>query len=259
MYSRSPSRRPRSYARVAGSILLCFLIPTLPGCGRSEPEPEAVSPTAKPPTFAAPKNLLFVILDAFNADHAGYVGYARDTTPRLDEFARSGFGFTRAYSQSANTLTSALSYFVGRYPPRRPKPKSDGKRSQPAVARSDFTLAEAFSEAGYRTAVFTESPWISRGLGFGQGVDVLEFTRPIDRKGKSYPRRIPGATEKVFRRARAWIRGGGDQPWFCYLHAVRPHNLSARGTRRPQTGTPGSDERARSWNAAGAGAKRSSC
>ena len=48
------------------------------------------------PTDTGPaRNVVLVSLDTLRADHLGLYGYARDTSPELDAFAREAFVFER--------------------------------------------------------------------------------------------------------------------------------------------------------------------
>jgi arylsulfatase len=42
-----------------------------------------------------PRNVVLVSLESVRADHCGYVGYDRNTTPNLDRMAEAGGGSTR--------------------------------------------------------------------------------------------------------------------------------------------------------------------
>ncbi len=75
-----------------------------------EPAAEDLAPKPAPHT-----NLLIIVLDAFRADMSSLYGYPKPTTPHLEEWAKRGIVFDRAYSQGTTTLVSAWSYFNGQY------------------------------------------------------------------------------------------------------------------------------------------------
>ena len=111
-------------------LAVLVLILALVGCGRS-PQP-------------AGPNVLVLVLDALRADHLGLYGYSRDTSPRLDQYARRGVVFDRAYSQASATLPSVCTMFTSLYP-------TDHSVSEggPFVLGQDFTtLAEILKKAG---------------------------------------------------------------------------------------------------------------
>jgi arylsulfatase A-like enzyme len=60
-------------------------------------------------------NILLITIDALRADHLSCYGYARPTSPHLDQFARQGQLFVNAYSQGTNTGHSFASMFRSAY------------------------------------------------------------------------------------------------------------------------------------------------
>ena len=88
-----------------------------------------------------------------------------------------GFAFTATHSQETNTLPSAYSYMSGRYPPAPPR-----KPGKFALADTTHTLAEAFREAGFRTALFSENPYLNPRTGFDQGFEKFELLHVVSCK-----------------------------------------------------------------------------
>jgi len=91
------------------------------------------------------KDILLITVDALRADHVGAYGYPRPTTPALDELARRGTLFARAYCPTPHTSYSVASLMTG-------------KNLHPLLvqglgADSD-TLAGLTRIYGYRTAAF---------------------------------------------------------------------------------------------------------
>src|SRR5262245_60938202 len=61
-------------------------------------------------------NVILITIDTLRADHLSLYGYARNTSPNVDGFARDGLWFRNCYSQSSTTFASHVSLFTGRYP-----------------------------------------------------------------------------------------------------------------------------------------------
>jgi len=61
-------------------------------------------------------NLILVIIDTLRADHTGFMGYAKPTTPNLDRLAQESFVFDEARSASTWTLPSTASMLTGLFP-----------------------------------------------------------------------------------------------------------------------------------------------
>ncbi|MCC6216353.1 MAG: sulfatase-like hydrolase/transferase [Polyangiaceae bacterium] len=61
------------------------------------------------------RDLLVVTIDALRADHLGAYGDARGLTPALDDLARTGVRFERAYAATPHTSYSVVSLMTGKY------------------------------------------------------------------------------------------------------------------------------------------------
>ena len=70
---------------------------------------------AKAGSFEAPRNCLFIVLDAASARNFQPWGYGRKTTPNIASLADSGFVFRSAFSQASETIPSVRSYLTGFY------------------------------------------------------------------------------------------------------------------------------------------------
>lgn len=62
-------------------------------------------------------SVLLLTLDCLRPDHMSLYGYARETTPQLDKFARESLVFENAFSTSAWTVPGIVSLVTGYYPP----------------------------------------------------------------------------------------------------------------------------------------------
>ncbi|TAJ11773.1 MAG: hypothetical protein EPO68_14190 [Planctomycetota bacterium] len=124
-------------AHFAPALFACVLL-ALASCGDA--------PKAKP-------NVLLITVDTLRADHLGCYGYARDTTPNLDAFAKESALFERAYSMAPFTAPSHASLFTGMYQ------ISHGVQFWgQKLAASAPSYPERFAKAGYRTAAFYNHP-----------------------------------------------------------------------------------------------------
>ena len=105
------------------------------GCGLG-PSPEPLTPP--PPLF------LLISIDTLRADHLGFYGYARTTSPVLDALARESVVFDAAQTTSPWTLPAHASILSGRYPSRHGLVRHGGQ------LRADIpTLASTLAEAGW--------------------------------------------------------------------------------------------------------------
>jgi arylsulfatase A-like enzyme len=215
------------YLLVAGSFVSWAL-----ACGpdpRSAPESETLAERperSQSPASPNVSNCLIIVLDAVPIHHFSFYGeQERETTPYIDRLARDSFVFMATHSQETNTLPSAYSYMSGRYPPAPRR-----KFGKLVLAETTQTLAEAFREAGFRTALFSENPFLSPVTGFDQGFEKFEMLDVVaedeNASGKRHDptRRIPSTTRAMIEQQKAWIESLAGERWFGYMHVLRPHN-----------------------------------
>src|SRR5437899_5572908 len=107
-----------------------------------------------------PRSLILITVDCFRADHAGFLGYDRPTTPFLDSLAGESLVFSNAIVAGAPTYFSFPAMMSSRYP------LSLG-RDVVGLAPDELTIASVLSEAGYATAAFlAANPYLSPRFGF---------------------------------------------------------------------------------------------
>jgi arylsulfatase A-like enzyme len=114
-----------------------------PAARQAWSERRALAVMPEPPADAP--NVLLIILDTVRAQNLSLYGYGRRTTPRLEELARRGTTFERAYAPSSWTLPSHGSFFTG-----RPPHQQSGNSFTP-LDDALPTLAEALRDRGYYT------------------------------------------------------------------------------------------------------------
>ena len=112
-------------------------------------------------------------MDAARADHFSCYGYGRETTPNIDRVAAEGLRFTRAVSTSSWTLPSHASLFTGLLP------SENGTHVQHNwLIERIPTLAEILKNRGYRTAGFSNNPWVSEAQNLSRGFDTFKVFLP---------------------------------------------------------------------------------
>jgi len=114
------------------------------------------------------KSLILVTVDCLRADHVGFMGYNRPTTPFLDSLASESFVIPSAMVGGAPTYYSFPTILASRYPLAL-------GRDQLGLAPGEATLATALKGAVYATAAFCAgNPYLSSRFGYEQGFDVFE-------------------------------------------------------------------------------------
>jgi arylsulfatase len=94
-------------------------------------------------------NILLVMTDQQRADSLGYARREGTDTPHLDELARRGVIFDRAYSASTVCVPARSSLLTGIFDTRLPR----GPNGL-ALQEGCWTIAHALAAAGYETALF---------------------------------------------------------------------------------------------------------
>lgn len=211
-------------ATVRKCIVPVLVLVFVAGCSQSGEEEsglgtENIAAAATP--VVPPKNCLLIVLDAFYAGHVTHLGYPRDTTPRIDALARQGISFSNAYSQSPVTLGSVVSFMSGRY---LPIPHDSAFKY--TLNATETTLPEAFKQAGFATAAYSENPYVRKRGGFSRGFDVFRMEAPLEsrRPGEIFSRRNENITPALLDEAAEWVKAQAGQPWMAYLHLLRPHD-----------------------------------
>jgi arylsulfatase A-like enzyme len=149
--------------------------------------------------------VLLVSIDTLRADRLGCYGYARDTSPALDGFAREhAVRFARAVAEAPWTLPSHVTMLSGLHP------LTHGVR-QPtdAPAEEIALLAERLADSHYCFAV-TDGGWLAEEWGFARGFHSFH-ARDVD---------VERAVEHVLE----YVRHRRDRgPWFGFLHTYDVH------------------------------------
>ncbi len=115
-----------------------------------------------------PKSLMLITVDCLRADHTGFMGCARPTTPFLDSIAPESMVFPKAIVTGAPTYYSFPGIMASR------SPLALG-REVVGIAPGEPTLAMVLQQAGYRTAAYVAAnPYLSSRFGYAQGFDVFE-------------------------------------------------------------------------------------
>lgn len=210
-----------------GALLAAILISPNTGCG---------DPSARRPAPDLPfDRIVLVSIDTLRADHLGAYGYPRDTSPFLDQLARRGVVFERAYAAMSTTAPSHASIFTSLYPLQHRLLQNGLK------LRDDFlTLAELVSDAGLTTAGFVSTEIHFSVSNLQQGFATLD--EPSLSRGQHY--RNAGETIDAVRQ---WLRGlESGARFFLFVHLYDVHTPMRPPPRHLAALAPASDEERRS-------------
>lgn len=114
-----------------------------------------------------PHSLILITVDCLRADHVGFLGYERPTTPFLDCLAGEGVVFENAVAAGAPTYYAMPPMLASRYPLAL-------GRDVLGIAPEESTLASMLQESGFATAAFSAAnPYISSRFGYDRGFEVF--------------------------------------------------------------------------------------
>ncbi len=167
-----------------------------------------------PPGSASQPDVVLVSIDSLRADHLGSYGNPRDVSPFLDRLAASGLRFENALASSPWTLPSHVTMLSGRGPLEH-NVIEDNRRIP-----DDLPLvAERLRAAGYATAAFVSTIYVSSDYGFDRGFDT--FVDYDLTKKANLQRQV--RAEKLVDDALAWLSAQSGKPAFLFVHLYDAH------------------------------------
>jgi len=162
-------------------------------------------------------NLILVTVDTLRADHLGFAGYPRDTSPNLDRLARDGTWFPRFYSQSATTGAAHASIFTS----LTPREHGVTANSQPFPA-DKASLMSALRLQGYLAAGFVSSVVVGRKSKLQEHFDHFDDALTTVEPNRQTRFERPAA-ETVKAALDFLARAPQDKPFFLWIHLIDPH------------------------------------
>lgn len=120
-----------------------------------------------------PLPVILVTADALSANHMGFMGYRRDTTPNLDTLSENCVIFDKAFAQGPSTRLSVAAMMTGLHDTQIER--GEGRKVPYPVLPENQTLAELFLDNGYDTVFISPNPYFhSRWKGILQGFATIE-------------------------------------------------------------------------------------
>jgi arylsulfatase A-like enzyme len=192
------------------------------------------------------QNVVLVTVDSLRADHVGWYGYGRETTPVVDELADDGLSFD-CFANANWTRASFPSIVTSTYP------LECGGFEYLADERT--TVGEAIQRDGPTTAAFHSNLWLSRDYNYERGFDHFYDSKSdpsllarlrtylklnLDHDGLIYRtlQTLYDVTEEktgvdvgqtykdaetITDEALDWL-SGVDDPFFCWVHYMDVHH-----------------------------------
>lgn len=160
---------------------------------------------SRPRSWRDTPNVLLVVVDSLRGDRVGALGGRGELTPNLDRLSLDMVGYKHAWSTSCWTLPAVASILTSTHSTQHQAWLHDSR-----LGRGVTTIAEAYREAGYRTAAFTGGGFVGPVFGVDRG-----FHR-FDGRG--------GGIDVVLDRAREFLDDAEGGPWFLFLHTYEVHS-----------------------------------
>lgn len=174
----------------------------------------ALSSCTRPAPVA--RHLILVTLDTVRADRLGAYGRTNAGTPWLDEVARRGARFERAYTSAPLTLPAHVSILTGRYPP------STGIHLNGDVKLSSGiqTAAEILGKNGFFTAAAVGGYPVAGRFPTRRGFAVYDDRLRVGASGEALER--PAA--EVVNAAIDALSARGTRRVFLWVHLFDAHD-----------------------------------
>lgn len=153
----------------------------------------------------APRGLILISLDTLRADHVGFQGYERPTTPNLDRLAQDSIVFEQMLAPAPNTPPSHMSMFTGLLPVQHGFMGYVNEDRKDVLSEEHRTLPQLLQEQGFATGAFTGGGWVA-GTSFRRGFDQY---MPIPNLESQIPLE--------------WLREHRDERFFLFLHSYEIH------------------------------------
>lgn len=156
--------------------------------------------------------VILITLDTLRADHLGFFGYPRNTSPFLDSLAASGVSFRKTYCPMPSTIPSHASLFTSLYPIQL-KLLLNWHR----LKSSFTTMAEIFQQAGFQTVAFVSVDKHFYDTNLHQGFS--HFDRP-----DLAPETIYRPADETISAAISWLDNNVSiEKTFIWIHLFDAH------------------------------------
>jgi arylsulfatase A-like enzyme len=199
--------------------------------------------------MSTPLSVVLVTVDCLRADHVGFLGYGRPTTPFLDSLADESFVVPNAIVGGVPTYYSFPVILASRHPLAM-------GRDLIGIAPGETSLPSYLKQSGYATAAFTAAnPYVSPKFGYDQGFDTFRdfLDRPVTTFGTGSRSASSGGMRTRLNRAlERFSRRLGpmgaiyDELYFQYCQSAGPE-VQSLDSLRPYPAADVIVDNAREW------------
>jgi len=141
----------------------------------------ACAPEPPPAEHTVARHAILIVIDTLRADRVGYMGADRATSPRVDQLARDGTSFLRAYANSPWTVPSTATILTSLYPSEHGAEVIGDVRNLAEMPPRQIhaavrSVGEILQESRFRCGLFSANPYL-----FGRFKDGYD-TAFVDRQ-----------------------------------------------------------------------------
>ncbi len=187
-------------------------------------EREIMDMFAMPPVGPAPgrhrrPDILLITIDTLRADHLGMYGYARDTSPRLDAWAKTAVVFEQARATGPSTRFSIPAMMTGKYITEVMRSAGEW----PVIFESELLFGERLAALGYATAAFHSVRYFRPYFNLDQGFEHWSCDC-LDVRG---PPLFMSCSDFLTDEALAWLDGPAatdPRPLLMWTYYGDPHS-----------------------------------
>ena len=159
-------------------------------------------------------NIVLLTIDSLRADHLGCYGYARNTSPHLDEMAEQSTVFERAFATGIPTMPSFTTLLSGLHPYRH---GITAHASEQRAAPDLTLLAQMAKDAGYVTVAIDNL--VTQAAGRGGW-----FARGFDYYSSFLYQPFSSQCEHLTERAISYFEQLRAQPFLLWIHFWDTHS-----------------------------------
>jgi arylsulfatase A-like enzyme len=157
------------------------------------------------------ENVVFITIDTLRADHLGFMGYPRNTSPFIDRLVRENVVFRNAFNDIPMTNPTMASIFTSLYAVQHKVADTFD-----VLDDSFITMAELFKEKNFKTGAFVSMPGYFQKSNLTQGFDM--FTSPECSADR------PEFAKEITNKSIDWINSESvNSNFFLWVHFWGPH------------------------------------
>jgi arylsulfatase A-like enzyme len=188
-------------------IILALMLPIFISCDSSKN------------TKKEKPNILLITIDTLRRDHLGAYGYARNTSPFIDQLAKKGTKFNHVITPIPNTASSHISILTSLHP------LTHGVKSNANPLTDKVqTISEVLKKDGYYTIGTVSVTFLSKLYNFSQGFDSFDDQwNPKVKFNETFQRIAEETNKALYKQLQEYKEKNTGKPLFLWVHYYDPH------------------------------------